>query len=169
MIQDRDDYFTSGVMFGRCVAWVVDLCLIGLLMGLLYWVLWLFGVLTLGIGFALLPVVSAVPFAYHMLSLLGARSATPGQRMMGLTVRREDDYGPPTLAQAVVSTLLYYATLATSGFLLLVALFTPRHRTLHDLLSGLVVVRLRALERDRLRWNHRWRESRDQTYESRPQ
>jgi len=146
MIPDQDDYLTAGVMFGRCVAWVVDLCLIGLLMGLLYWVLWMFGVLTLGFGFWLLPAVSAVPFAYHMLSLLGARSATPGQRMMGLTVRRDEDFGPPTLAQAAVSTVLYYATLATSGFLLLVALFTTRHRTLHDWLSGLVVVRRRALE-----------------------
>ena len=146
MIQDQDDYLTAGVIFGRCVAWVVDLCLIGLTMFLLYWVLLMFGVLTLGLGFWLLPAVSAVPFAYHMLSLLGAASATPGQRMMGLTVRRDEDFGPPTLARAAVSTVLYYGTLATSGLLLLVALFTPRHRTLHDLLSGLVVVRRRALE-----------------------
>jgi uncharacterized RDD family membrane protein YckC len=37
-------------------------------------------------------------------------------------------------------------TLATSGLLLIVALFTIRHRALHDLLSGLVVVRVRAME-----------------------
>ena len=65
--------------------------------------------------------------------------------MMGLTVRRDDDLGPPTLPQAVVSIVLYYVTLGTSGFLLLIALFTRRHRTLHDWLSGLVVVRKRAL------------------------
>ena len=38
-------------------------------------------------------------------------------------------------------------TLATTGLLLLVALFTVRRRTLHDLASGLVVVRARALTR----------------------
>ena len=71
-------------------------------------------------------------------------SATPGQAMFGLMVRRDDDLGPPTLAQAVISTLVFYLTLATSGLLLLVALFTERKRTLHDLVSGLVVVRTRA-------------------------
>ncbi|MBN8898070.1 MAG: hypothetical protein J0H35_07785, partial [Rhodospirillales bacterium] len=53
--------------------------------------------------------------------------------------------GPPTALQALISTLGYYVTLATSGLLLLVALFTTRHRTLHDLVSGLVVVRTRAM------------------------
>ncbi len=142
---DQDDYLTIGVISRRCIAWVVDLILIGLLWVLLWWVLGMFGVLTLGLGFGLLPLLTFVPFCYHLFSLLGAASATPGQRMMGLTVRRDDDFGPPTLAQAVVSTLLFYATLATSGLLLVVALFTVRRRTLHDLLSGLVVVRSRAL------------------------
>ena len=41
------------------------------------------------------------------------------------------------------SVLVFYLTLATSGLLLVVALFTRRHRTLHDLISGLVVVRVR--------------------------
>lgn len=143
---NQDDYLTMGVISRRCIAWVVDLVLIGLLMALLWWVLALFGLLTLGFGFALMAVLPFVPFCYHMLSLLGAASATPGQRLMGLTVRRNDDLGPPMLAQAVVSTLLFYASLATSGLLLVAALFTVRRRTLHDLLSGLVVVRTRALD-----------------------
>jgi uncharacterized RDD family membrane protein YckC len=36
--------------------------------------------------------------------------------------------------------------MATSGLLLLIALFTVRHRTLHDLASDLVVVRRRTFE-----------------------
>jgi uncharacterized RDD family membrane protein YckC len=43
--------------------------------------------------------------------------------------------------------------MATSGLLLLVALFTIRHRTLHDLVSGLVVVRVRALTAEGGGWN----------------
>jgi uncharacterized RDD family membrane protein YckC len=80
-------------------------------------------------------------------------SATPGQRMMDLTVRRNDDLGPPSGLQAFVSVLLFYVTMATSGLLLLVALFTIRHRTLHDLVSGLVVVRVRALTAEGGGWN----------------
>ena len=68
-------------------------------------------------------------------------------------MRRNDDLGPPTPLQALVYTLLFYLTLATSGLLLLVALFTVRHRTLHDLASGLVVVRARALTGGLGSWN----------------
>ncbi len=81
-----------------------------------------------------------------MLFLAGPLSATPGQSMLGLIVRRNDDFGQPTRLQALVSTLLFYLTLATSGLLLLVALFTVRRRTLHDLLSGLVVVRIAGVD-----------------------
>ena len=49
--------------------------------------------------------------------------------------------------------LVLYLTLATSGLLLVVALFTIRHRTLHDLVSGLVVVRVQALTASGGGWN----------------
>jgi uncharacterized RDD family membrane protein YckC len=65
---------------------------------------------------------------------------------MGLTVRRDEDLGPPTGLQALIFTVVFYLTLATSGLLLLIALFTVRHRTLHDLASDLVVVRRYAFE-----------------------
>ena len=52
-------------------------------------------------------------------------------------MRRNDDLGHPTARRRLVSTLVFYLTLATSGLLLLVALFTVRQRTLHDLISGL--------------------------------
>lgn len=141
-----EDFFLRGVLLRRCLAWVVDVVLIGLLVFVLWWVLLFFVLLTLGLGHAVLALLPLVPFAYHMLSLLGGRSATPGQQLLGLTVRRNDDLGPPTGLQAFVSVLLFYVTLATSGLLLLVALFTARHRTLHDLVSGLVVVRVEAME-----------------------
>jgi uncharacterized RDD family membrane protein YckC len=98
------------------------------------------------LGFGAMAILPLVPFAYHFLSLIGAASATPGQQMFGLTVRRDDDLGPPTALQAVISVIGFYLTLATSGLLLVVALFTVRHRTLHDLVSGLVVVRVQAME-----------------------
>ncbi|HYZ21946.1 MAG TPA: RDD family protein [Rhodopila sp.] len=142
-----DGFLTDGVLSRRCVAWLIDIVLIALLVWALWWVLALFGLLTLGLGFGAMALLPAVPFCYHFLSLMGYATATPGQQMVGLTVRRNDDLGPPTPLQALLSVLLYYLTLATSGLLLVVALFTIRHRTLHDLLSGLVVVRVRAMER----------------------
>jgi uncharacterized RDD family membrane protein YckC len=141
-----DDFLTGGVMSRRCVAWVFDLFLIAVLVWVLWWVLFMFGLLTLGLGFGAMSILPIVPFCYHFLSLLGSSSATPGQQMAGLTVRRDFDLGPPSTLQALVLVVLFYLTLATSGLLLVVALFTRRHRTLHDLVSGLVVVRVAAMQ-----------------------
>jgi uncharacterized RDD family membrane protein YckC len=141
-----DDFLTGGVMSRRCVALVFDAFLIAVLVCALFGVLVMFGLLTFGLGFGAMSILPFVPFCYNFLSLLGSSSATPGQQMMGLTVRRDHDLGPPDGLQALASVLLFYATLATSGLLLVVALFTRRHRTLHDLVSGLVVVRVRAMQ-----------------------
>lgn len=140
-----DVALTEGVMSRRIVAWFIDAVLILLVVLALWLALLVFGLLTLGLGFSAMAILPLIPFAYQVLSLLCAASATPGQQIMGLTVRRDDDLGPPTLLQAVIFTLVFYLTLALTGLLLLVAVFTVRHRTLHDILSGLVVVRARAL------------------------
>ncbi len=142
----RDEDFIAGTMSRRCLAWLVDLALIGLLMVPIFMILTLFGLLTLGLGFGAMAILPAVPFLYHFLSLLRTGSATPGQSLLGLTVRRDADLGPPNGAEAAIFTAVFYLTMATSGLLLLIALFTTRHRTLHDLASGLVVVRRRALD-----------------------
>jgi uncharacterized RDD family membrane protein YckC len=148
-----DDFLTGGVMSRRLVGWLIDLFVLAVLIWLLWWLLVMFGVLTLGLGFGAMGVLPLVPFCYHFFSLLRAASATPGQRIMGLTVRRDDDLGPPTGLQAAVAVLMFYVTMATSGLLLVVALFTRRHRTLHDLVSGLVVVRVGALTAGGGGWN----------------
>jgi uncharacterized RDD family membrane protein YckC len=137
----RDEDFVAGVLTRRCLAWLVDMVVIGLIVVVLWIFLLLFGLLTLGFGFSAMAVLPAVPFLYHFVSLLRPSSATPGQAVMGLTVRRDHDLGPPTGLQALIFTVVFYLTLATSGLLLLVALFTVRHRTLHDLASDLLVVR----------------------------
>lgn len=141
-----EDLLTEGVLTRRVFAWLIDVLLIALIMVALWFTLMLFGLLTLGLGLPLLGVLPFVPFCYHLLFVAGPSSATPGQQALGLVVRRNDDLGPPTLAQAFVFTLVFYVTLAATGLLLLVALFTLRHRTLHDLASGLVVVRTHRLQ-----------------------
>jgi uncharacterized RDD family membrane protein YckC len=148
-----DDFLTSGVMSRRCIAWVLDFLVLAVLVWVLWWILVMFGLLTFGLGFGAMSILPFVPFCYHFLSLLSAPSATPGQRIMGLTVRRNYDLGPPDGLQALVSVLLFYLTMATSGLLLVVALFTTRHRALHDLVSGLVVVRVQALTSGDTGWN----------------
>jgi uncharacterized RDD family membrane protein YckC len=144
---DQDASLYDGVLTRRLVAWCIDLCLIGILV----WIAWigivLLGVLTLGAGFILLAALPPFGFFYHTLFVGGSRSATPGQMMMDLVVRREFDLGPPTLLQAVIYTAGLWLTLSFAFLLLFIAPFTERKRTLHDIVAGVVVVRNRALTR----------------------
>lgn len=147
-----DEWLTEGVRSRRIVAWLLDVLLIGLIVVALWFLLMLFGLMTLGLGFPLMGILPFIPFCYHFLFVAGS-SATPGQQALGLIVRRNDDLGPPTPLQALVYTLVFYLTLALTGLLLLIALFTVRKRTLHDIASDLVVVRVRALTGGFGSWN----------------
>lgn len=136
---------TEGVLTRRVLAFLVDGFLLTCLCGALWVVLGLFGILTLGLGLPLLGLIPVVPILYNWLSILGRTSATPGQALLGLRVRRDEDLGPPTGLQALIWSIGFAIT-CTLGFIwFAVALVTVRHRALHDLVSDLVVVRARGL------------------------
>ena len=99
------------------------------------------GILSLGLLWPILAVISVVlPLAYHTY-FLGRNGATPGMAFFDVELRAWDgrrmDY-----MQAFLQTALFYATVPlTSGLVLLVSLFNDRRRTLHDILSGSIAVR----------------------------
>jgi uncharacterized RDD family membrane protein YckC len=149
----QDTLLTAGVLPRRILAWFIDSLLIGLITASLWLVLIVFGLLTLGIGFVLLRAIWVVPIAYTMLFVASPASATPGQALMGLRVVRNDDLGRPSPAQAVVFALGFWLTMLAGVVWLAVAFFTRRNRTLHDLASGLVVIRTGALTVAGTPWN----------------
>ena len=150
----EDEILTSGVLSRRFAAWWFDMVLLGILMAGLYALTAFFGLLTLGLGWYLLPWVSIVPFAYHWLGIASPMSATPGQAMMGLTLRRNANLERPDLIEAAIWVVMYYLTLAVFCPLLLIMLFTVRKRGLHDMISGLVMIRRRALTPPTGYWNN---------------
>lgn len=137
---------TDGVLMRRVWAWCIDLLIVGVIVAVLWVLLFLFGLLTLGLGLPLLGLLPIVPLAYHTLFLAGQRNATPGQAAMDLAVRRDEDLGPPSLLQAALFTAGLWLTLGAGVIWLAAALFTERKRALHDLVSGLVVVRRSAVD-----------------------
>jgi len=66
---------------------------------------------------------------------------TWGMSLLSLRAVDEHEGLPPTTRQAVTRALVYMASLASAGLGLLYALFDAEGRTLHDHLSGTVVVR----------------------------
>jgi uncharacterized RDD family membrane protein YckC len=136
---------SEGTLARRVGAFVADGILVLIVVKTLAVFLFLFGILTLGLALPLLALLPLVAPLYNWLSLVSPLSATPGQALFGLTVRDADDLGPPGALAALLWTVGFYASLALSGVPLLLALFNSRRRTGHDIVSGLVVVRSRAL------------------------
>ena len=152
-----DYVLTDGVIIRRIFAWVIDAVILSVLLAALWVCLFLFGVLTLGLGMPLLALVPIAPVFYGWFFVSSPMAATPGQAMMGLMVCRNEDLGPPGPWRALATTVLFYVTLATTlgVFWFAVAFITPRRRTLHDILSGTIVVQKRALTGQGSAWNMR--------------
>lgn len=131
----RPDLF-EGIVLKRVLAYLID---VAILIGVTAF-MWLLVVLTFGLLAAIAGVLTPlIPLAYHTLLIGGRDSATIGMRMTGIEVRTLDG-GHPDYPQAALQTLLFYATMALTGLLLVVALFNERGRCLHDWLSGTVTV-----------------------------
>lgn len=131
----RPDLF-EGVVLKRVLAYLID---VAILIGVTAF-LWLLVVLTFGLLATIAGVLTPlIPLAYHTLLIGGRDSATIGMRMTGIQVRTLAG-GHPDYPQAALQTLLFYATMALTGLLLVVALFNDRGRCLHDWLSGTVTV-----------------------------
>ena len=101
---ELDRQFYTGVPLRRFVAWLIDVLVI-LLVGVPLAVL--FGLFTLGFGFALFPfIVGAVGFFYRFATLAGPASATFGMRFTGIEFRRGDG-GRFDAMTAVIHTAIY--------------------------------------------------------------
>jgi len=137
-----DPLLFDGIRSRRVLGYFVDLILIAILSVAAWFALVFAGVLTLGVLLPLLPIAMAlIPLAYHTLQVCGPRSATVGMRLFDVEVRNWTG-SRPDLLQAFLMTALFLTTIALTGSLiLLVSLFNTRGRTLHDYLSGTVVVR----------------------------
>lgn len=136
---------TTGVLRRRCAAWVVDAMLIAGLAALAWQACLIFGILTLGLGLPLFSALPAIPILYTWLFVASSMGATPGMALFDLVVARDADYGPPGPIAALAWAAGFYVTVAVGAIWLGVALLTNRRRTLHDILAGLVIVRMKAL------------------------
>jgi uncharacterized RDD family membrane protein YckC len=133
----------DGVLWRRFWAYAVDALILGAVNLALHAFLIVVTVFTLGLLAPLLAVVSFLTLGvlYDTLMIGGAKSSTPGMRLLGL--KALSAVGPaPDRVQAFVMSLLFYVSVSASfGLVLLVPFFTQRSRMIHDLLSGILIAR----------------------------
>lgn len=132
----------DGVRTRRVLAFCIDYLIVALLLIPFAIVVFLLGIITLGLGWALFGILApAVALIYVWNTLGGRNQATTGMRMMGIRLDRLDGRSVDGLL-AVVHTVLFWAgNVILTPLILLVSLFADRKRTVHDLLLGTVVTR----------------------------
>jgi uncharacterized RDD family membrane protein YckC len=141
-----DDSLTWGVPSRRIAAFLIDWVLIVLVTMVVSLAFTLIHLMTLGLLHGPAHLILIIGLVYEAGWIASPAMATPGEAAVGLSVRRSDDLGRPTLVQAIAFTGLLYLTLAAGVIWLAIAFFTHRRRAIHDMIAGVVVVRAGALE-----------------------
>lgn len=133
----------QGVIRRRFFAFIVDAIIIAILTTIAYVAVALLGVLTFGLAWLLFGLVfPVVGLGYNAITIGGSKSATIGQRMMGLTVPMWYG-GKVTPLIAAFHALLFWLSLTIFCPILLWCFFDPRKRCLHDILAGIVMINRR--------------------------
>jgi uncharacterized RDD family membrane protein YckC len=134
----------DGVLTRRVVAFAIDFIVIAIPPILLSLLIFVFGLLTLGLGWALFFFVTPgwVIWAllYYGLTLGSPASATLGMRAMGIEMRTW--YGGPLyfLLGAVHAVVFWVSVSVLTPFILIVGLFNGRKRLFHDMRVGTVLI-----------------------------
>jgi uncharacterized RDD family membrane protein YckC len=134
----------EGVLARRVLAFFIDVVLIAIPIVLAALFIFVFGLVTFGLGWALYWLLSpaAVIWAlvYYGTTLGSPTSATIGMRVMDIEMRIW--YGAPMyfLLGAVHAIVFWISVSALTPLVLLVGLFNERRRLLHDMLVGTVVI-----------------------------
>jgi uncharacterized RDD family membrane protein YckC len=133
-----------GVLTRRVFAFLIDLVVLSIPVIFACVFIAVFGVVTLGLGWALFWLVSPASIIwaviYYGASLGGPHSATLGMRVMDLELRTW--YGAPAyfVLGAMHAVLFWISVSFLSPLVLLVGLFNGRRRLLHDIVLGTVVI-----------------------------
>ena len=149
----------EGVLARRCMAFLIDVTIIAVPVLFAAIFIFIFGLITLGLGWALYWLISPATviwaIVYYGMTLGGPASATIGMRVMDIEMRTW--YGAPAyFVLGAVHAVVYWVTVSfLTPFVLLVAFFNERRRLLHDMLVGTIVINnpARAEGLRRARWN----------------
>ena len=134
----------EGVLARRTIAFFIDIVIILLPVVFAAVFIFVFGLLTFGLGWVLFWLLHAASIVwavlYYGFTLGAPASATIGMRVMDIELRTW--YGGPCyfVLGAVHAVVFWVSVSALTPFILLVGFFNSRSRLLHDILLGTVVI-----------------------------
>jgi uncharacterized RDD family membrane protein YckC len=136
------DIRLDGVRTRRVYAFLIDALIVFLLSIPVSIVIFLLGIVTLGLGFFLYAIMFPVlAITYVAYTMGGEDQATVGMKANDIYLSRLDGGRIDPITAIVHSVLFWAGNAILTPLVLLVTLFSDRKRTLHDLLLGTVVLR----------------------------
>jgi uncharacterized RDD family membrane protein YckC len=141
---DANPALFEGVLARRVVAFVIDLIVIALPLVAASMFIFVLGLVTFGLGWALFWLLSPASviwaLCYYGMTLGSPASATLGMRAMEIEMRTW--YGAPAyFVLGAVHAVVYWVTVSVlTPLILLVGFFNTRRRLLHDMLVGTVII-----------------------------
>ena len=133
-----------GVLTRRAFAFLIDLVVLSIPVVLVYMFIAVFGVVTLGLGWALFWLVSPASviwaLVYYGASLGGPHSASLGMRVMDLQLRTVWRARAISCSAPCTRVLFWLSVSFVTPLILLVGLFNGRRQLLHDMILGTVVI-----------------------------
>jgi uncharacterized RDD family membrane protein YckC len=134
----------EGVLTRRVAAFIIDVIIIAVpLIGASIFI-FVLGIVTLGLGWALFWLLSPASviwaLLYYGMTLGSPASATLGMRVMDIEMRTW--YGAPAyfVLGAVHAIVFWISVSVLTPLILVVGFFNPRKRLLHDTLVGAVLI-----------------------------
>ena len=132
----------DGVRTRRILAFIVDYVIVGLLVIAAIIPVFIFGILTLGLGWLLYPVLGILVAAIYLaMTMGGPKQATLGMDFFSLRIEAIDGRQIDGLTAIVHGVIFWAAHVVFTPLLLVVSLFSARKQLVQDILLGTVIVR----------------------------
>jgi uncharacterized RDD family membrane protein YckC len=137
-----EDIRLTGVRTRRVYAFLIDAMIVFLLSIPVSIVIFLLGIVTLGLGFFLYAIMFPVLAITYVAYTMGSEDqATVGMKANDIYLSRLDGGRIDPMTAIVHSVLFWAGNAILTPLVLLVTLFSDSKRTLHDLLLGTIVLR----------------------------
>ncbi len=130
----------EGVLIRRVLAFVIDAVLMGILYLIGWFLVFILGFFTLGLGWLLFALMAPLVIFGYAAFTLGLRSRTVGMGLLGLEMRLTDGAPIPMTIAMGHAVLFYIVCVIFTPIVLIIGLFNQKRRLPHDMILNMVLI-----------------------------